>query len=101
MARPLEHLRLYDLKRMSIRICRNCRYWETADCPNAPAPDDPDYKTHPWSSMTACDTWRAGGEADQALQEMTMRKLHENIDGQDDPKKRIWDKATRRWVKRA
>lgn len=71
----LENERTFKLLQVSTRVCRHCKFFQTYDCPNGPKEDDPAYKCFPWSSMSACESWKPNAVADEALQILTWRKL--------------------------
>lgn len=85
----LEKERTYKLLILSTRVCRHCEHFQKYSCTLGPNEDDPDWKTFPWSSMSACDDWEPNAVADEALQVLTMRKLEgEEIDWIDPEQKR-------------
>lgn len=73
----MEHARTYDLQRMSVKSCRNCVHFKQLTCTQLPADAGPKFA---WSSLSTCDTWTPTEQADQALQELTMRKLKDTLE---------------------
>jgi hypothetical protein len=76
----MKNISTYDLMVMSVKSCRNCVHFKQTTCPSVPADAGPKFA---WSSLNTCNQWTPSEIADLALQELTMRKLRENFDGQN------------------
>jgi hypothetical protein len=52
-------------------------HFKQLTCTQLPADAGPKFA---WSSLSTCDTWTPTEQADQALQELTMRKLKDTLE---------------------
>ena len=72
--KDVEEMNIVDLNRHSVKVCRHCDKWKTAECGRVNVAEVP-LRRVDWSSFSPCSEYAPNEIAKYALELLTIAKL--------------------------